>query len=268
MNSAELESKRMQPSSSQVSYLQRILRRIGEREAVPTWSLLLAVFVVVAYAILWIAGQALVVTVSGGDFSIPTSGILVFGASLGSLVSAAGVLQWARRRMGKDWINGLRLRHPINPSVFVIVLTGLGTAWAIDLIGLLLKLKGDQILPPILDSLRGPITAAWIAAAVFALLIQPFAEGLIFYGLLFPVIARDFGNNWLAAFIVAVIYTILNAAIFNVSAGTWFLLIQPFLMAMVVGLIRAYTQSTQSAMIARALFGLFFILAALISVRF
>jgi membrane protease YdiL (CAAX protease family) len=242
--------------------------RITRPEPAPEWSAVLAVFFFIAFLILWIAGQALVLTVGGESFNVFTPGTLVGGAAIACIIIALTVIQWARRRFGPNWITTLRLRQPATPPVFVIVLVGLGAAWAIDLVGVLTSLKADQIVPPVLEALREPIGAAWVIAAIFAVVIQPLAEGLVFVGIIYPILTKMLRNNWFAAAAVAAIYTFANAVIFNPVGGVWFLLIQPFLMMFVVTLVRAYTQSTQSAIVARALFGLFFVLAALISLRF
>jgi membrane protease YdiL (CAAX protease family) len=153
--------------------------------------------------------------------------------------------------------------------VFVVVLIGLGSAWAVDLIGILLRLKTDQIVPPILNTLRQPISVTWVVVAIFAILVQPIAEGLVFGGVLFPALARDLRNNLFASLIAALVYALVNAAILTGgTADPWYGLLQPFLMMLVVVLVRVYAQSTQSAIVTRAFFGVFFVLAAVISVRF
>jgi membrane protease YdiL (CAAX protease family) len=253
------------------SYMQpkpTLMQRIAAREPSVSWSLVLAIFFVIALIILWIAGQSIAITLSGENFTAYTASTAVIGAALGSLAAALVVFLWARRQTGIGWVALLRFQQPIWLPIFVVILIGLGAAWAIDLIGILLKIKGDQVLPPILDALRNPIGITWVIAAVFAIVIQPLAEGFIFYGVLYPALARDVKNNWIACFAVAVFYAAVNAAIFNAGAIGWFLLVQPLLMAFVIALVRAYSQSALSAIIARVMFGLFFVLAALISVRF
>jgi len=243
--------------------IQRFFQRLQQREDAPVWSLTIALVFAAAYTVSWVAGQLLIATLSNSDFAAPTPGILMFGALFGCVVTILVVSQWARRRMGDETPDNLRLKAPISPPIFVVVLVGLGAAWAIDLIGVLLRLRGDQVLPPVLEAIREPIGLAWIAAALLAVVFQPIAEGLVFGGLLYPALTRSM-SNIVAAILTAVIYTIASLAVLSTGAGIWYALIQPFLMMLVVAIIRAYTKSTQSAIIGRALFGLFFILAGLI----
>lgn len=243
------------------------MQRLQRRENPPGWPTVTAGFFTISYTVLFIVGQIIVVTVSGSSYLTPTPGVLVSGALLGSLVCVAGIIAWARRRQPTTWIEALRLRPGIHPPIFAVVLIGLGAAWGIDLIGVLLNLKGDQVLPAMLDALRSPVGVTWIGAALLAVIVQPAAEGFVFAGLLYPALAHDFRNNFLAILVIAVIYTALSAVIFSTGSGLWFPLIQPFLMILVMLLVRVYSQSTQSAIVARALFGLFFVLAGLINMR-
>ncbi|SRR5581483_3583108 len=253
----------MQGVQNQPSFM----RRLQAREAPPQWPFLTALFFVVAYAVLLIAGQAFAVTVSGGGFNSLTPLVLALGALLGGLATIAGIVQWARRRAQAAWIDSLRLRQPVQPPVALVALFGLGTAWAIDLVGVLLRLKGDQVLPPVLDVLRTPPDLSWGVALSLALLVQPVAEGLVFAGILYPALARAVNSNLLAAAITAGVYTLVSLAVLSAGGGVWYGVIQPCLMALAMSLVRAFAQSTQSAIVTRAFFGLFFVLAALVSVR-
>ncbi len=252
----------MQSSKSQIPLLPRILAR----EALPDWSLVLALLIVAAFVVAWIAGQVIITTLAGE--TTPSANTLALGGLVGCVAITLAIVQWARRRAGQGWVDTLHLRQPRNPALFLVVLVGLAAAWTIDLLAVLLKLKGDLIIPPLYDTLTQPIGLAWVMVAIFAFVIQPIAEGLIFYGILYPALTRDTNNNLVAALLVAVIYGVVNGAILSGGqGGPWFALAQPFLMALVVALVRAYSQSTQSAIVARSLFGLFIILAALISIR-
>jgi len=246
--------------------------RIMAREGRPDWSVALAIFFAVVYLVLWVAGQVLLFTITaGGGGSNPADflpGQIVFGSLIGSLALIFGIITWARRRMVGEWLDGLKLRQPRNTSIFLIILVGLAAAWTIDLIGVLTHLKGDQPVPIYLAALVAPISLTWIIAAIFAIVIQPLAEGLVFYGILYPALANDQKNNLWVCLIVAILYTVGSAGILAVGDINWFALVQPFLMTFVVAVVRAYSKSTYSAIIARSLFGLFFVLAALISARY
>ncbi len=245
-----------------------ILSRIQAPETPPGWSLMMALFFLAAFVVLWIAGQIVGVTLSGDLLTAPGAGTLAFGALLGCVVTSFGIVQWAQRRVQGGWLAALRLFQPPDPPVFLVVLVGLGAAWTIDLAGIVLKAKGDQLVPPILAALVGPIGPSWVAAALLAIVVEPLAEGLVFAGILYPVVAQEVKNNVLASVIVAAVYTIVTLTILAGGASPWYVVIQPFLMALVMLLVRAYSQSTQSAIVARALFGLFFVLSALIGMRF
>ena len=130
---------------------------------------------------------------------------------------------------------------------------------------MLTKFKGDQVVPPALSVLVGPVGTAWVLAAIVAIVLQPIGEELLLRGLLYPALAGRLGS------IRAILLTsAVSVGLAVVLAGpyAWYAAIQPLLMALVVTTLRAHTKSTQMAIVSRAMFGLFFVLSALISARF
>jgi membrane protease YdiL (CAAX protease family) len=235
------------------------MQRLQLREVAPDWAASIGLIFAGAYIVLVIAGQVVVATLSGSPYIAPSPDAIAVGTLLGSIVTIIGIVQWARRRLGETWTESLRLRPPLKPSLTLIALIALGAAWATDLVGLALRLRVDQTVPLVLARLNGAVNLAWIATAVLAIVVQPIVEGLIFAGVLYPALARDRKNNLLAATLCALAYVLASLIVLAAGSGVWYSLIQPFIMALVMLLVRAYTQSTQSAIIARAMFGLFFV---------
>lgn len=247
--------------------IQSIVKRLDVPEGTPIWSAASGLLFAAVYAVIWIAGQAFAVTVTGGDLGRPSLTALALGVFIASLLSAIVVVQWVRRRVGAEWPGALHLESSHSLPLFICLLLGLASAWAIDLIGVLLRLKGGQIVPPSLEILaqRDAPAFGWIIAAVVAVIVQPIGEELIFRGLLYPSLAARFGNR-MSILLTSIAFTLLTLIV----AGPlpWYALLQPVLMSLAVTALRAHTQSTQMAIIARATFGLFFVLSALISARF
>jgi membrane protease YdiL (CAAX protease family) len=246
--------------------LQGVFHRIQEPERAPVWSALSGVLFALAYAVIWIAAQAIAVTLTGGDLASPSDAAQALGALLASLVIGFVVVQWVRQRVPDNWQTALHLETSHTLPLFVCLLIGLAGAWAIDLLGILLHLKGSQIVPPAFNALlSGQLSIGWLLAAVTALLAQPIGEELLMRGLLYPSLAVRAGN------VGAIALTSLIGVILSVVlAGPlpWYALIQPALMNLLIAGLRAHTQSTQMAMVARSMFGLFFVLTALVNARF
>ncbi len=247
--------------------MQAVLSRIRASESAPPWSTTSAIVFAVVYGVIWIAAQALAVSITGGDLTTPTASGLALGVLITGALSAIVVVQWVQRRAPQDWSHALHLETSHTLPLFVCLLLGIGAAWGIDLIGVLLHLKGDQVVPPTLAILADQSAPAfgWIVAAVAAILGQPIGEELIFRGLLYPSLAARFDHVGSIALTTA-IFTVINVLLGG--SGVWYALIQPLLMSLVVTALRAHTQSTQMAIVARAMFGLFFVLSALISAHF
>jgi membrane protease YdiL (CAAX protease family) len=248
--------------------MNNVLQKIKLPESAPIWSLISAGVFVIGYIIVWIAAQALAVAITGSDLSQPSNGAQALGALISSVLMAIVIVQWVRPRAAKlpgGWRDALHMETSHTLPLFVCILLGLASAWAIDLIGVLLKLKGIQVVPPSLGSLVGPVTVSWVVAAVVALLALPIGEELLLRGLLYPALADRVGN--LAAIALTSLIGML-LAILLAGPLPWYAIIQPLLMGLVLTTLRAHTKSTQMAIVARTMFGLFFVLSALISARF
>lgn len=245
---------------------QRIVARIEAAEPAPFWSAGMAFAFVGSFILVSILTQTVMITLFGGGVYTVTTNAVMLGIGLGCLLNAIVVVQWVGRRV-KDGGFGHALRLDVGGPLpaFVVVLLGLGGAYAIDLLGVLINAKAGQIVPPEFANLTAPGDSLiyWAAAALIIVVVQPIGEGLLFHGVLYPALAgplRNLGAIISAAAVYAVVRLILGA-----GQGTiWFAVVQPFLMALWVGALRAYTQSTRAAIVARAMFGLFFVLSALI----
>ncbi|MHB8627594.1 MAG: CPBP family intramembrane glutamic endopeptidase [Aggregatilineales bacterium] len=241
--------------------VQGVFQRLQAPERAPTWSAVSGILFVLAYGVVWIAAQALAVTLTGGNLAIPSDAAQALGALVASLLIAVVVIQWVRRRVPKDWQTALHLETSHTLPLFMCLLIGLAGAWAIDLLGILLHLKGGQVVPPAFGALSGQLSVGWIAAAVTALLAQPIGEELLMRGLLYPSLAARAGNLGAIALTSAI-----GVILSTLLAGPlpWYALIQPALMNVLITGLRVHTQSTQMAIVARSMFGLFFVLTALI----
>jgi hypothetical protein len=248
------------------------MKRLTTLEPAPPWSLGTALIFVGAYVVLWIAALSFV-SVNTGEINgqLPSPRTLAFSALLSGMVTTVGTISWVRR-IGRTYdrsvVELLRLLEPSRRNTLVAIgLLTLGVAFTIDLIGALLRLKGGQIVPPVLEALRVPDGTGLVLAIIVAVVIQPAAEGLVFCGVLFPMMARFFFDNRIAILVTAAVYAGASV-ILAAGPGAWYALIQPFLMMLMVAAVRAYYKSTRAAILARGIFGVFFVMAALFSAGF
>jgi len=244
--------------------LQGFMQRVRTPDKAPSWSATTALLLTLGFAVIWIAAQVIGVTLSGGDLTVPSVTGQVIGAAIASVVIALVVIQWVRRS-APDWRVALHLETSHTLPLFLCLLIGLGGAWAIDLFGVLTQLKGGQIVPPALSALVAPVNAAWILAAIVAIVLQPIGEELLLRGMLYPTLAGRLGN--VRAILLTSAVSVGLAVILS-GPYAWYAALQPLLMALVITTLRAHTRSTQMAIVARAMFGLFFVPSALITARF
>ncbi len=280
-----MQNPRKSPSSG-------LMARLRAVEPFAPWQTETALLFTLLVVVLWIATLSIVSTATGEiNTSSPSTRALALSGLGSGLVTIIGVVQWARRAAwangpkGQYWRDALRLSRTFSRNtILLIFLMCLGLAFAIDLLGILLKLKEGQIVPVVLGPLCRPdsvipvagLTAtacqpepvSFVIALVLALVIQPIAEGLVFFAILTPSMNRVFpGDSRIGALVVALIYMGVSLVL-SASPGAWYSLIQPFFMTLIVGLVRAYYQSARAAIIARIGFGAFFVVAALLSSGF
>jgi hypothetical protein len=246
-----------------------LMARLRAAEAPPAWRLTNGVVFVLAYvlfSIVWLLSVS--VLADEAQSGAPSARTLMLSALLTAIVITLGIGQWARRKFGERWLSVLRLLAPSRPAALLaILLLGLGIAWTIDLVGRLLNLTAGQIVPPTLEVMRQGEPLAFVLGVLLAVVFQPVADGLLFGGLVYPSVARVSGDNRIGIVAVALLYMLVSL-LTSSSQGQWYALIQPFCMMLVVLGVRAYTQSVRAAIVARAAFGVFFVLAALFSAGF
>jgi membrane protease YdiL (CAAX protease family) len=166
----------------------------------------------------------------------------------------------------------LRLDPPHMPLPLLLALH-IAFAMIIDLAGQ--AVTGEFTAPPeLLPLVYLPSdTLSWLFAALFMVLIQPIAEGMIFQGLLLPALRAALGS-WLGLIGTALAFAIFHFAIYSptyINAGEstalWYGLVAPLLRGLVFASTRVYTGSTRAAITSQAAFGLFELIKVFILVR-
>jgi hypothetical protein len=238
--------------------------RLQRREADVAWSLGSAIVFVGAYVIVVIAGQVIALTLTGDNPNFPARNTLAYGVVIGTLGLALVTFLWARRRFAGTWLTALRLNSTeTSVTLFTYILIGLGSAWALDLVGGVLGLKGDDVVPKLVSALQGAIGLGWVTAVIGAVFLMPLIDTLFFQGILYPAFTREMKNNLVGIGLTALVFAIANLAI-GAGSNVWYGLVQPFGMALILTGIRAYTGSLRPVLAARIMFGVFFVLSAII----
>jgi hypothetical protein len=242
-------------------------QRLRLPEPSPAWLLRTAFFFVLAYIAIWILSLTAVASARGEIDGRITAGGYLLATGLHGVVVIGAVVQWARRRLGGKWLAGLRLsngRGAQSGQIVITLLIGLGAAWALDLMGGLVGAKDWLDIPAQFNGLLEPVSLTWALGAMSVVLLQPIAETLIFSGLLYPATARRSGENVMAIVGVGIVYMLVSIFLSVQQGSNWFNIVLPLLTMLFVVGVRAYTQSTRSAIMARIGFGLFVLLVAII----
>jgi membrane protease YdiL (CAAX protease family) len=165
--------------------------------------------------------------------------------------------------MGPAGANKDRSALAMQPATPIPVMAFIGFTLALS-IDLLAIIVTGQFLPSAeLTSLIQPSVSSfhWVVAIAFMMFLQPIAEGVVFRGLLLPVLRARLGP-WPGILLAAAAAAAFHIAIYASAYATqfsavWYGVVNPFLAAVVFGCVRAATGSTRTAIVAQSAFGLF-----------
>lgn len=219
-------------------------KKLSAAEAPPTWGLLAALLaVVMAFVFMALAGTALALLfTSPQDPAALLTGWLIGGTLLIGYI-------WLTQRTAEARA-ALRLERSRLPLLIAFGV-GFGAAITLDLVAILFA--GRVLPPPELATLGVPASAQWLRILLFMLIVQPVAEELLFRGMLYPSL-RAAQGVWAAIITSAAFYGVfhqlLYAANIGGAAGLWYNLLEPTLVGVALGGVRAYSQSTRAAVVA------------------
>lgn len=245
-----------------------MLKRLARSETAPPWSLFAGLSALFALFLAIIIGSTVAQQFLGDD---PIT--LLVGWSAGAMLGIIFVLT-SRRRTEED-VAALRIEADADIRLPLIALFCVGMAVTFDVIGL--GLTGNfwtapELFPYFTIGQDNSITAldlsiiAWLIALIFMVILQPIAEELVLRGVLYPSLRESLGA-WMAILMSAVFHTLFHTLVYLSIAPTdftriWYAIAIPFLDALVITCVRAYTGSTRAAIVAHAAFGAFAVLKA------
>jgi membrane protease YdiL (CAAX protease family) len=240
---------------------QRLFSRIAAAAPAPPWTLANALTTLVAAVAAVILGATLAAVLFADSFYN-----LLIGWTLAALL-VIGFILFTRR--GEDYLAALwRERGTGEPNVFFLLLVGVGLAVTLDIVTraatstflpeaeLMVLYFGPRPIPP----------AALIVAVLYMVLFQPFAEAMLFQGVLLPSLRRWLGP-WPGFLGTAALYGLFHLLMYPAPLqgfpGIWYSLAVPFIAALIYNSVRVYTGSTRAAALTHVAFGLFAILKLL-----
>ncbi|QPC83968.1 CPBP family intramembrane metalloprotease [Phototrophicus methaneseepsis] len=239
-----------------------LLQWIGLPQAEPPWSLLDAALALFALMVaMTIIATAIALNVSGTDASTtpPRDAFLLGWAVAGFITVAFVLIRW--RRTPEMW-QAMRMVSP-RLGLPIVALMGVAAAFAIDLA---VGTGNGAVQPVAIFYGLGSASNQWLLAAVFAVVAQPVAEGLVFFGVLQARLRASFGA-WPGYLLTIVLFTAYHALIFGAQlpdrAALWYGVVYPALVAAFLGAMRIRLGSTLAVIIAYAAMGITTVLAGL-----
>lgn len=216
-------------------------------QAEPPWSLTDVGVVLIVLALTMLLISPSVAALIAGTFEPPSTTIFLLAWSVGLALAGAFVtIRWRRTPALRA---GLRL-EPSRFQLPLLVIVGAGAALTADLIALL---GGSAILP--IAPLRGLDIGifSYGVAILFALIMQPLVESVLFWGIILPRLRASFGpyaGLMSSAILYALYYSVVYGSRLSGTDALWYGAIHPLVLGIVFAVLRVYARSTRAAIAA------------------
>jgi membrane protease YdiL (CAAX protease family) len=237
-----------------------MLKRIAQLEPAPPWGFFGAINTAFIPLVALVAASLVALSLVAEPIYL--ANVLTW------VIAAALTLLYIRvtRRTPQE-VEALRLG--MRSRLLINLLWGIGLAILIDIIAL--GITGDFLPQPELAGLwanrESAGLIAWVLIVVFALVLQPISEELVFRGVFFSSARASIGG-WGGLFVTAMVYALYHYLAFPFAVdgltGVWYRLVSPLLAGLILGGIRANSGSTLAAIVAHVGFNLFALLKLLV----
>ena len=229
--------------------------------AAPPWGILGAASSLIAMFIsMTLIGPGLASLLLGRQDAEPL--LLMLGWAIGLVATAAFVLI-SRRNSDSSW-QALRLQKGSLPLPMVLLI-GVAIALAIDLF---ISLASGQFLPvPQIYGFQFHGLPGAIVAALLMILLQPVAETLVFQAVILPALRWTLGP-WRGLITTCLLFVLFHALVYyapyqSAYEGIWYGLAYPLFSCLAFSLLKVFSDSSQTVLIARVSAGLIALLTAM-----
>lgn len=239
------------------------LARLGAPQVAPPWTITDVAMTLVALLVSMFLIAPSVASLTAGEFLTPRA--LLFGWMVGLLITTGFVL--LNRGRTPEERQALRLVAQTQPSLFFVFVFGIAITLLVDVF---VGLPGGGFSPAaLLAGISGhPNTdaATWLLAALVAVLVQPIAETLVFFGVVLPRLRASI-SPWGGYAITVALFTSYHFAAFGDNLAPalrmGYGLLAPALIGAFLGAVRTRTSSTLATLLAYIGVGATTLLAAL-----
>ncbi|MCB9438030.1 MAG: CPBP family intramembrane metalloprotease [Anaerolineales bacterium] len=250
----------------------KVISRIRQPEAIPQlWGWPLPFWLLVGYVVANLVGLLMVTTQRDDELTNPDATSLVIAGLISCVMLGWSIYQNVRLAVAehneqhkKELLNipaALALRPSQSRPLWLIALWSLAAVVTLDALAVILG-RSISDYPLGFDRISGASWLTWVLAGVWVIGLRPIGEELLFRGILYPVLARRLGDQWIAVLVTTILFVVFYLALaFDVYWG----LVYPLVLGLAAGMARAHTQSTWGAVVAHMMFGAFLLLSALVN---
>jgi membrane protease YdiL (CAAX protease family) len=229
--------------------------QLGQRYAPPPWSLFEAGL---AFGVLLI-GLLLIGTVIAANLSPDNATLTPQGQVIGWLVglTLAAAFVLVRWRSSTEKFAALRLvgiTAQSERSLVLVFMLGIGMGLTANLSAALGSNGHFETIAPLQGIYTSFALPSVLLGSLFALIVQPAAESLIFFGVIQPRLRATCGAYG-GLLLTAVLYAATYYLVYGVRAGVvlnpfWYGFVAPLICGLTLGVVRVWLRSTRAALVA------------------
>jgi len=230
---------------------QGIRAHLNAEEAEPAWSMSEVLIVVVALAVSMLLIASVIASLtSPTNTPVPDANHFVLGWTIGLLITGVFVLvRWQR---SSEQLRGLQLAASRFP-ILLGFMVGIAAAITANVMSGLAS-GSFSTIAPLLGLDAGRIGQV-LLGAIFAVLVQPVVESLVFFGVILPRLRATTGP-WPGLLSTILLFAGFHGLVYGARLQgnllIWYGFVWPLLVGFVLAVLRVYAQSTRAVMVAYA----------------
>ena len=239
-----------------------LMAKLADSQAAPPWGIgEVGLALLVLMIGLLIIGTSFTASVASNSNN-PESITYILGWMLGLVIVA--IFVFIRWRRTKERFDALQLANGKWHPLLAILVGIAGTFTAASIAGL----GSAELIAPMQVIGVNNVLTSLVSITLFVIVVQPIAEGLVFWGIALPRLRASWGA-WAGLLTSVLLFAIYYYLVFGsrTSGGLalWYGAVYPLIIGFTLAAVRVWSQSTRSAILAQMGVGISILLTLIVT---